>query len=190
MNNQIDDFFSNTLIGVQILSMSKRIMNEVMCTAEDFDIPIYYQDTDSMHIENDKIPLLAWEFQQRYKRDLIGKNLGQFHNDFDELSDNPVAIESYFLGKKSYIDKLTNDKNETAYHIRMKGIDLKNIDLVTKRDFDGDPMKLYEYLAEGNMVQFDLLETKPRFKMNKNLTVENVKSFLRTVSFPGIIWDK
>jgi len=36
-----------TYIGVMILSISKRIMNEVICTAEDNKIPIYYQDTDS-----------------------------------------------------------------------------------------------------------------------------------------------
>jgi len=31
--------------------MSKRIMNEVMCLAEDLGIEIYYTDTDSMHID-------------------------------------------------------------------------------------------------------------------------------------------
>ena len=51
VSKPIYDFCSNTLLGVQILSMSKRIMNEVMTTAEDLDIEIYYQDTDSMHIE-------------------------------------------------------------------------------------------------------------------------------------------
>lgn len=35
--------------------MSKRVMNEVMCLAEDNGIDIKYQDTDSMHIETDEI---------------------------------------------------------------------------------------------------------------------------------------
>ena len=86
--------------------MSKRIMNEVMCTAEDNNIPIYYQDTDSMHIENDLIPLLANKFKERFGRELIGKNLGQFHSDFEPIvkgGDNPVSIESYFICKKAYI---------------------------------------------------------------------------------------
>ena len=34
----IYEFNTNTLLGVQVLSMSKRIMNEVMTTAEDLDI--------------------------------------------------------------------------------------------------------------------------------------------------------
>ena len=54
-SKQIDTYATNVLLGVQILSMSKRIMNEVMTTAEDLDIKIFYQDTDSMHIEKDKI---------------------------------------------------------------------------------------------------------------------------------------
>ena len=61
-------------------------MNEVMTTAEDLDIKIYYQDTYSMHIVKDKLNLLADEFKKRYNRELIGKNLGQFHNDFDEFN--------------------------------------------------------------------------------------------------------
>lgn len=32
--------------------MSKRITNEVMCLALDIGCHIYYQDTDSMHIES------------------------------------------------------------------------------------------------------------------------------------------
>ena len=83
MSKPIYGFNTNTLLGVQVLSMSKRIMNEVMTTAEDLDIKIYYQDTDSMHIEKDKLNLLADEFKKRYNHELIGKNLGQFHNDFD-----------------------------------------------------------------------------------------------------------
>lgn len=41
-----------------ILDMSKRIMNEVICLAEDLKIKLFYQDTDSIHIEIDKLDLL------------------------------------------------------------------------------------------------------------------------------------
>ena len=160
-------------------------MNEVMCTAEENDINIFYQDTDSMHIENDKIPLLAEAFKKKFGRELIGKELGQFHNDFDELESNPVSIESYFLGKKAYIDKLSNDNNETAYHYRMKGVDLKCIELKTNNQFKGDIMELYKHLFEGHSLKFDLTETKARFKMNKDRTVMNIDNFSRCVSFKG-----
>ena len=66
-----------------ILAMSKRIMNEVMTLAEDLKINVYYQDTDSLHIESDKLEELRTVFKNKYNRELIGKNLGQFHSDFE-----------------------------------------------------------------------------------------------------------
>ena len=83
VNKSFDDFFVPNLIGVQILSMSKRIMNEVMCLAEDLDIMIYYQDTDSMHIPVDKVPLLENSYLEKYGRVLRGSDMGQFHPDFE-----------------------------------------------------------------------------------------------------------
>ena len=50
-NVEVIDDSSFNYIGVLILDMSKRIMNEVMCLAEDLGINIYYTDTDSMHID-------------------------------------------------------------------------------------------------------------------------------------------
>jgi hypothetical protein len=35
--NEIDNQFTNCLFGCNVLSVSKRIMNEVMCLAEDLD---------------------------------------------------------------------------------------------------------------------------------------------------------
>lgn len=96
---QIEEHRSFNHVGVQILSMSKRIMNEVICTAQDLGdtqndlrkdkVNIYYQDTDSIHIEYSKIPLLAEKFKEKFNRELIGKQLGQFHSDFE-----PCKLES------------------------------------------------------------------------------------------------
>ena len=58
--------------------MSKRIMNEVMCLAEDNEIKVYYQDTDSMHLKERDIDTLAAKFKETYGRELIGKEMGQF----------------------------------------------------------------------------------------------------------------
>jgi hypothetical protein len=56
---------------------------------------------------------LANEFKDIYGRELIGKNLGQFHSDFDYKSDTPpVSIESIYLGKKSYCDKIKTTKKK------------------------------------------------------------------------------
>ncbi|ELP95316.1 DNA polymerase, partial [Entamoeba invadens IP1] len=102
-NKFFDDFFVPNLIGVQTLTMSKRIMNEVVCLAEDLNIPIYYQDTDSMHILKSRITELENEYIKKYNKVLRGFDMGQFHPDFDELSGDVISIESYFLNKKNYL---------------------------------------------------------------------------------------
>ena len=179
VGQQIDTFYTNTLLGVQILSMSKRIMNEVMCTAEDIGIKIYYQDTDSMHIQKFKIDDLAKEYKKRYGRELIGKNLGQFHNDFDEV-ENGYAYKSIFVGKKMYVDMLKNEKNESGIHYRMKGVNLDCVKLYSEENnlsiFD-----IYNKLYNNEELTFDLLKAKPCFKMNDNQTVTNLLNFERTI---------
>ena len=82
MEKGINEHFNNCHCGVEVLAMSKRIMNEVMCLAEDNDLKIHYQDTDSMHIRHTDIGILADKFKQEYGRELIGKGMGQFHTDF------------------------------------------------------------------------------------------------------------
>ena len=126
----INDHFNFCLFGVNILSMSKRIMNEVMCLAEDNAIPIFYQDTDSMHLYEKDVPRLAELFKQEHGRELIGKQLGQFHSDFATIVKGgkmPVAIRSIFCGKKSYIDMLRDDKGNIGFHARMKGVPMESI---------------------------------------------------------------
>ena len=59
-----------------------------MCLAEDIGALIYYTDTDSMHIEDRFVcgkndSLLGQAFRGKYGRELIGKQLGQFHTDFE-----------------------------------------------------------------------------------------------------------
>ena len=58
----IDNHFNFSLLGIQVLSMSKRIMNEVMCLAYDIGCRIYYQDTDSMHIVHEDLEKLEKAF--------------------------------------------------------------------------------------------------------------------------------
>ena len=179
----IDKHFNFSLLGIQVLSMSKRIMNEVMCLAFDLGCHIYYQDTDSMHIEVDDLPKLVEAFKNKYNRDLIGSNLGQFHSDLPTINNHdemPKAIESYFLMKKMYIDKLQDSTGEIDYMIRGKGITQNSIKYATKL-FNNDTMKLYKYLYEGNSQTFDLTKGQPCFEMNKNMTVSTRTKFERKI---------
>ena len=58
-------------------------MNQVMTLADDKNINIYYTDTDSIHISEDGVESLAKFYELRYVKKLSGKQLGQFHCDFD-----------------------------------------------------------------------------------------------------------
>lgn len=185
-----DEHFNNVHCGIEILEMSKRIMNEVMCLAEDLGIKLYYQDTDSMHIEENKIKMLADAFKNKYHRELIGSAMGQFHSDFnsDILVSNIKAIESIFLGKKAYIDKLEGiDKNGNTsidYHIRMKGVS-KDAILYYAKQNNISVMHIYKRLYKGKSITFDLTcgGCKKNFKLNKKFEYETLEIFSRCISF-------
>lgn len=190
----IDKHFNFSLLGIQVLSMSKRIMNEVMCLAFDLGCHIYYQDTDSMHIEVDDLPKLIDAFKNKYGRDLIGSNLGQFHSDFPTINNHdemPKAIESFFLMKKMYIDKLQDSTGEIDYMVRGKGLTQNSIKYATKK-FNNNPLALYKSMYEGKSQTFDLTKGQPCFEMNKNMTVSTKTKFerkIKTLYQEGIIDD-
>ena len=186
-----------------MLSVSKNIMNEVMCLAEDIGAMIYYTDTDSMHIDFEMVETLGKKFKEKYGRELIGKKLGQFHTDFEfsgsyhivdgklekvgdsmESEGEIKAVESYFIGKKTYIDKLEDELGQKCYHIRLKGIPSKCILSKCNEDYEGDPMSLYKDLYNGKTVSFDLTSGgNCVFKSNKNHTM-TTSAMIRDVTFP------
>jgi len=101
MKQGINEHFNNAHAGVEVLAMSKRIMNEVMCLAEQNKLKLYYQDTDSIHIKEEDIEVLQKLYNNKYNRELIGKGMGQFHSDFD--SDIITGNRYYNEDKKEHI---------------------------------------------------------------------------------------
>ena len=204
----MDNQFSAEHIGIIVLDMSKRIMNEVMTLAEDIGVRIYYQDTDSMHIEQEQIDKLATAFKQKYNRDLLKpsikldkkytidsfdeldakygelvvQELGKFHDDFKSSKGKvEYAVESIFIRKKMYIDKLkifSENSDIYDYQYRMKGIPQQTIENTA----NGDLMGLYKRIYNGENIIFNLLETKAHFKQHLNYTISTVKQFTRTAS--------
>ena len=174
--------------------MSKRIMNEVMTLAEDEGLNIWYQDTDSMHINYEEVNLLACAFKAKYDRDLIGEEMSQFHIDFDleGACSEIYSTESYFLAKKVYIDKLESvDKNGdtiTGDHIRLKSVPttcIKN----TSNNMNIQPMDIYKHLyGEGKQILFDLTENGKNcgFKYEADMSVRSYEAneFTRAITFP------
>jgi hypothetical protein len=184
------EHFNICQVGSSILSMSKRIMNEVMCLAEDIGIEMFYQDTDSIHLFDNEIGKLGEAFQSKYGRVLIGKQMGQFHSDFSITgAKDVIATKSIFLGKKSYIDVLqgvnkVSGEIETDYHIRLKGIPNKVILYHCERQ-GITPYELYTQMYEGVPITFDLTNdgSKVNFKYDKSYAVRTLSDFNRCLVF-------
>ena len=81
-------------------------MNKVFSCAYDLNIKIYYQDTDSIHLNYDDVDKIVKKYKDKYGKDLVGEELGNFHIDFtlDGARKNAeiYSIESLLLGKKKH----------------------------------------------------------------------------------------
>ena len=77
-------------------------MNKVSSCADDLNIKIYYQDTDSIHLNYDDVEKVVARYKEKYGLDLVGEDLGNSHVDFDMACavSEIYAIESLFLGQK------------------------------------------------------------------------------------------
>jgi hypothetical protein len=190
----VDNSYNMGHVGCAILSTSKRIMNEVMDTASTNNLPIYYQDTDSLHIDVANVPILEREFMKRYGKVLNGKRMGQFHIDFsmdkDIIPSSINACKSIFLGRKAYIDMLEGvDKNTGEkrhdLHIRMKGVNNIGMKNEADKNYGGDCFKMFEALAGGKSIEMVL---NPEgcvsfdFKRGKVMT-RQVGNFKRKIKF-------
>lgn len=213
MKKSIIQHYTACHLACQVLSMSKRIMNEVMCLAEDNGIKIFYQDTDSMHLYDKDVETLGKLFKVEYGRELIGEDMGQFHTDFEVDDDDrdksyPItATESLFLAKKTYIDKLEyktkSGEIKYQFHIRAKGIpssvikELKckiktgNKIIVNKKEVDeyidkeyNNVMDLYEDLFNDESIEFDLSKACP-LKLGKDYRARNTINFTRNMHCPN-----
>ena len=183
---EIKDQYSLNLINVQILSMCDRIMNEIICLAEDLGINIYHQNIDSVHIEYSQIPKLEKEYEKIYGKKLIGDQLGQLHIDLDPYIFNNGIKNNFSLSKKLividnfvYINQLfninsgtENDENLDNYHIRLNGrISKKDILSITNK-FGVNPLELYMKLFNEEELNFKLFDKSINFEYSKDQAME------------------
>jgi hypothetical protein len=192
---KVDDSNNRGHIGCAILSMSKRIMNEIFDIANDKGFPIYYTDTDSLHCNCDDVKPLEDEYKRIYGKELNGKNLEQFHTDFSldgvgkdkDGNDYEIyATKSIFLGKKSYLDCLeskdVNGNKITGFHIRLKGITVEGLNNEASK-YDNSFTGMYEAFANGEELNI-LLNPKDKvlFEYKKGF-VATKGDFYRKVKF-------
>jgi len=189
-------------LGIVILDETKRIMSEVMATAQDENIPIYYQDTDSMMLHDDDIPRLEEVFMNKFGRKLVGKDLGQFSSDLKAEDDSDAcgkkikeiyATEGIFVGKKAYILKVECVDEEgkvydAGFHSRCKGVNTQSIEhLLSQQEHKNkDRLDIYNDWYEGKAYDLDLTAGQTVCSMDINLktnTIHNRQSFIRNIRF-------
>jgi len=174
-------------LGSHVLAMSKRIVTRVTSLAQDLGIGVYYTDTDSIHIDKDRVQDLADAFRVKYNQELIGKQLGQFHTDFPTTDLGMMWSKTFIgVGKKAYIDLLT-DGITNQYHIRMKGIPEASILKFCERA-EITPEELYKrfYNDPEYSAIFDICDAKPAFSRKTNYMISTLQHFTRRISFPSL----
>jgi len=209
---ELDTSYNLGHVGVMVLSWSKRIMNEVMDVSNDNDINIYYQDTDSLHMEDADVKKLQSKFKEKYNRELVGKNLGQFHSDFElsykdyseskkydgedikgfynvRQAKNVMSVKSIFLSKKCYYDKLQgvgiNGETVSGEHYRMKGINKTSIlNESFKSGYFGKVEKIYERLINEEIEFILNPKGKAMFEyVEGGIRTRDIDEFKRTITF-------
>jgi len=160
-------------IGAFILAYSKVIMNRAIDSFNgfrDWNSTFYYTDTDSIHITS--------ETYEKIPKQLIGKQLGQLHSDFD-LNEGK-AIRSIFIAPKVYIDEIIGKDSKGDYvmqkHIRAKGI---RTDKASELNF-----KKFVNILDGTPVKFDNIRRfvkDPKEKSGPTGAVKTIKNEFRTI---------
>lgn len=126
-----------------------------------------------------------------------GKGIGNFHSDFEVAGVVPakgvpiVGVGAIYVGKKSYCVMLRSvhagDDGKPivkiSYHCRLKGIPKRSIDKYCEEKRI-TPFELYQQLAAGEKVQFDLADANnPVFRKTATLGQTSRYKFNRVVSF-------
>ena len=126
--------------GSYVLSMSKRIVNEIFVKAQLNDIKIFYQDTDSWtFLAEDRI-----KFETLFP-DLYGKKLGQAKDEFD----GKTAKRGIFGAPKTYCFEFEDSNKTTTKGINKEGF------AHTCKLLNKTPIQLFE-LMKTDIVNFDL----------------------------------
>ncbi len=142
----------------------------------------------------------AHQHRIRYGVEALGKELGQLSSDIDvpkELSTRTVLepgviVVALLLAKKIYLcgilTKFVGDDGRHKYFlswtVRMKGVSLPAVIAESRKV--GGLLKLYECLAEGTPVTFDLCEGSPgrqRLALDpKSQRYHLISSFKRSIT--------
>ena len=165
-------------------------MNKVFSCADDCGIKMYYQDTDSIHLNYEDVGKIENGYKETCGSELVGEELGHFHIDFsmDNANAEIYAIGSLFLGKRTYIDILQptdkDSKTINSEHIRMQGIPTPCIKYYAQQK-GITALEVYKKLFNNKTIKFDLTNDGNKFagRHNKGYTISNVSDFTRKCQY-------
>ena len=170
-------------------------MNRVFGSAAGIDVKIYYQDTDSTHLNYEDVDKVVKRYKEQYGLELVGDQLGRFHVDFPDIDKECGEVcgtESFFLGKKTYFDELESTNKEgkliNGDLSRMIGIPTSCIESYAKVH-DISVKEIYSKLFNNGSIEFDLTNANNKrvFRNNKDHTIyylyEGQKGTTRTCKF-------
>jgi hypothetical protein len=206
----IDDHFNRVHCAGIITSYSKRIMNRVMCTAEDAGIRILYMDTDSMQMKKTDSKRLAEAYDAKYNparnpevreltscpkeyRPLYGKDMAQFSSDYEmEGCVDVKGLRGVYLEKKTYCVEMSGKDEKTGevrvdYHIRAKGITNDSIRALAE-ELQMTPLDLYMHVYNGGALRLDQLAApsgrreRPKFKQHSEMYITSLTEYSKNMT--------
>ena len=178
-------------LNATMLSYSRVIMNRFINAFggfDDWEKTFWYCDTDSLFISHTSYLELVKNIP-----DAIGEELGQLHDDIDEVRDG-IIFYGNFLAPKFYMyltlgySKKTGHEQElvVALHIRVKGLKKDRQKEISREEFE-------DMLLNGAIVEVDNIERfATAFKKTDEPAVKTIrapKSFNKH-PWKGRIWDK
>jgi hypothetical protein len=166
----INKHYNMCHFGAEILSMSKRIMNQVFHAANNRSIEIFYTDTDSLKLFTNDIEELSIEYEKLYNKKLVGNDLGQFKDEHTE-KDILNCFKFIGLGKKAYISIEKNGNHKYS----LKG--------VPKIYLKNNLVEIYERLYNGEVVKFNDKEINEKLLLTSNFYSRINIDFNRSLKF-------
>ena len=192
------------IIGIMILSMSKRIMNEIMSIIQiELESDVLYQDTDSVHFFAKDYDNLKSKYKEKYNKDLEfqggkgGSKYGYSHQDYpkkakEAYGDKCVSKASIYCGRKSYCELIGEEGNPNSplyLQNAMKGISKHGLESLARK-YGGETKELamlsiYEEACEKPisivMNPTDMSNVSMEYKGIG--IVRNRREFIRSIHF-------
>ena len=135
-------------------------------------------------LSNNNLYKLSQAYKDKYGKELMGKQLGQFKNDLKYPNHSNIhSSKCIILGKKCYINMVTGKNNDTGKYECYACPKMAGVNTYAMNEYS-DYWNLYERLYDGEVIKFDLAYGDSVIFDFKN-TVTTKDSYIKYISFKG-----